>query len=347
MINGRCEHVQRISGRKCSTIKYAVVCVCMILGGCGQTSDSTVSESHKTTAANRHLHVEIAADMVTLEARNVTIRRVLEEIALQGDLELVSEEPLATPISIELRRVYLPTAVSHILRHHNFALQYSEQSPLAGDGQTEMRASRLWVFADDSGIDQVSPGVVPDDEALHMDASHGDGERRWRAMQNLALSGSDEAVATLTLALADTHADIRVDAVTALAKLGSAYATSTLATALNDNDPYVREAAADALGRVGDETARQSLEHALTDLDKEVREAAIKAFAEIGGDASALSLATALSDPDVSLREETVDALGEIGGPTALFFLQQALTDEQNSVRAAASEWLAGRSLHD
>jgi len=347
MINGRCEHGQRIGGRIRSTLKYAFVCACMILGGCGQTSDSTVSESHTTTATAHHLHVEITADMVTLEARNVTIRRVLEEIALLGDLELVSEEPLDTPISIELQRVYLPTALSRILQHHNFALQYSEQPSSAGDEQTEIRASRLWVFADDSETDRTPSGVVPDNEALHMDASHGDGERRWRAMRNLAMSGSDDAAAALSLALIDTDADVRVDAVAALSKLGSAKAVSMLGTALSDTDPYVREAAADALGGVGDETALQSLEHALGDPQKEVREAVIKAFAEIGGDASALALSTALADPDVSLREETVDALGEIGGATAVLLLQQALADEQNSVRAAAAEWLAERSQHE
>ena len=324
-----------------------IVYASTLLTGCEQLSDSTITESPATAAATEKLHVEIVADMVTVEARNVTIRDVLEEIALLGGLELMSDQPLDTRISIAFQRVYLPKAISRILRHHNFALQYSEQQSEVGDEPTEMRASRLWVFADDSGADEAPASITPSDEALQMDASHGDGERRWQAMQTLAMSGSDSAVAALSLAALDANSDVRADAVTVLAKLGSDRAAPALSWALSDSDPSIREAAADALGRIGDAAAGQALELALTDPEKEVREAAIWAFAEIGGDASALALSTALFDTDASLREEAVDALGEIGGATAVSLLQQALADEHNSVRAAAAEWLAEPPRHD
>jgi HEAT repeat protein len=126
----------------------------------------------------------------------------------------------------------------------------------------------------------------------------------------------DELIGSVTLALADSDANVRADAVSAL---GSAHdnpeAASLAHAALSDADPAVREAAAYALGEIGGEMSLRALEQALRDPEHDVKSTAIEALASIGGDQAALALAPILDDPDATLRAAAVDALSEIAGP--------------------------------
>lgn len=153
---------------------------------------------------------------------------------------------------------------------------------------------------------------------------------------------ADAPIASLSVALVDEDAKVRLEAVTALTIIGGDQAAAALTTvALSDTDSVVRQEAIYALGEIGTEDSIEVLKHALFDPDVSVREAAVDAFADIGGEKSALALAVALKDADASLRAEVVDALGEIGGQTAIRLLRQAAMDQQNSVREEAADLLA------
>ncbi len=296
-----------------------------LLVGFVEAQDTLEGTQATTHASPGYLHVEITDEIVTVKARDVTVKDLIEEIARQSGLVVVLHDPLDERVTMELHRLPLPEAMGRILRDQSFALQYVQ--PLSSTGNSsDAHPSRLWVF---------SKG--PADDYARQDAVKG-----------LGALNADEVIVPLSLALADDDANVRLEAVSALANVGSDQATAALAAAaLSDGDSSVREEAVYALGEIGGETGMQVLEQALMDPDNRVREAAVEAFADIGGDESALALAVALNDEDASLRAEAVDALGEIGGETAIRLLQQALADEQSSIREAAAEFLAELSSQE
>jgi HEAT repeat protein len=156
----------------------------------------------------------------------------------------------------------------------------------------------------------------------------------------------DDVTESVRLALADSDANARADAVSALGNARDDHEAAALAYgALSDADPAVREEAAYALGEIGGEMSLRALEQALEDPDPDVRASAIEALARIGGDQSAQSLSAVLDDPDPSMRAAAVDALGEIAGDTAMRLLQRAAADEEERVGGLAAELLAAHRL--
>jgi hypothetical protein len=128
----------------------------------------------------------------------------------------------------------------------------------------------------------------------------------------------DELIGSVTLALADSDANARADAVSALGSLHDNPEAAALAhAALSDADPTVREEAAYALGEIGGEMSLYALTPALRDRNDDVKEAAIRALETIGGDQAMLVLDAMLDDPDPRLRAAAIDALREIKGDAA------------------------------
>ena len=249
------------------------------------------------------LYVEFADDSVTVKARDVTIEDLLKEIAAHSGLMLVLHDSFDKRISVDIQRLSLAKAMSRILHDQNFALQHMHAAA----------TGRLWVF---SKAQELTPGVGKD-----------------------AKDGS--LLASLRLALANSDAQARLEAVSALADIGNDQAAAVLAAALTDSDPRVREEAVYALGEIGGETAIPVIEQAFMDTEHDVRSAAIEALSDIGGDESARALAVALYDENASLREEAVYALGEIGGGTAIDLLHGALLDHNRAVSETAGDILA------
>ncbi len=278
------------------------------LVGCSQAPDPPeVAPAQRATAAT-DLYVEVIGDLVTVRARDVTVRNVLQEIARQGDLVLVLRDALDERITLEFERLPLPEAMQRVLRDRDYTLQYVRPPARAGNDQ----ANRLWVLSDAAEDSRV---------------------------RNSKALAANEANTPSSLGLMHESPAVRLKAVSELADSGGPEATAALAVAaLSDADDSVREEAVHALGEMGEETGVPVLEHALKDPDARVREAAIDAFVNLGGDDSARALAVALSDRDAAIRAEAVKALGEIGGETALRLLRQAMTDENSTIREAATE---------
>ncbi len=311
-----------------------------------ETQDAFAGTHSLTPPSPSALHMEINdQDMVTVNARDVTIRDLLTDIARRTGLVLVLSHPLDERISIEIDGMSLPKALARILKHKNFALQYTRRLSKPTDSNRQ-HVNWLWVLPATPGeypqrdklvrqfsSDNAFGVAVPQADWMNMGV-------RLRREAVKKLQGLDADEENLNLALADEDANTRVKAVHALADIGGDQGVAALVGALGDENPRVRAEAAHALGEIGSTTAIEILEQPSDDADNHVRQAAIEAVTAIGGDRSARALATTLQDPDASLRQEAVDALGEIGGLAATQILRQAFKDDAIKVREAAIDAL-------
>ncbi len=292
------------------------------------------------------LQVEINNDTVKLEARDVTVRELVTEIARRTDLVLLLSHPLDDRITIEIDGLSLPNALARLLKHKNFALQYAP--PLSGTADAGgAPANWLWVLPPNTGDypqrDQAtelsssyntSRVEIPQAERANM----GVRPRREAFIDTQAFDGDEAA---RSFALVDEDTDVRVKRVHTLADVGGDQAITALVGALGDENSRVRAEAAHALGDIGGDSAVEILEQPLHDADKHVRQAAIEALTDIGGDDAAKALAVALYDEDATVRKDAVYALREIGGNTATAMVRQAANHPDPAIRHAAVKILA------
>jgi len=289
-----------------------------LLSACAEIQDPQPSASSTADARSGELRVEIDGNEVTVQAHEVSLRSIVEEIANRGGLVLVLQDPLDERVDVDVQALPLSEALRRILREHSFALQRLD-TVAAG----RVRVGTLWVLSKGSELAE-SPTNLRE------------GQRR-----DLNALDKDETLATLGIALADSNANARVDAVSALADVKSDQAAALLvAAALHDVASSVRAEAVHALGAIDDDARSPALRRALMDPNAQVRQAAISAIENIGGESSAQSLAIALNDADASVRAAAVYALGEIGGETAARLLRAASTDKNSAVRETAIEAL-------
>ena len=329
--------------------RQAALAVCLLLIVSGvMARDSLEDRRVSADSATSYLNVEMSDDLVTLQAHNVGVREVLDEIARHSDLAVVSHGPPHGRLTLEFERLPLYEALSRIMRGRSYLLHQARPAIGTRNANHERR-STLWVFsdgaADESGHNQAAGRSSPDTasviEALQSQLMSDDIRLRQEAIKGLRRLKVNEVIAPLSYALADEDKRIRVKAIYALADIGGDNAVAAMAAAAADENPWVRAETAYALGTLGGGTAIQVLKHALHDADSGVRESAIEAFTDIGGGQSAGALAVALQDADASLRVAAVDALLDIGGETARRLLYQAMENQDNAVRKAANEALA------
>jgi len=324
-----------------------VACSLLFVNG-SMAQDAVDDRQVSGDGAAGYLEVTMSDDLVTLKAHNVSVRQVLDEIARQSDLIVVSQVPLHGRLTLELERLALFEALRRIMRGQSHLL-YQAQPATGTRVAKHERRSTLWVFSDgaavEPGHDQAAGRSASDTasaiEALQALLLSDDIRVRQEAIKGLRRLKVNEVVAPLSFALADEEKSVRVKAIYALADVGGDNAVAAITAAVADENPWVRAETAYALGTLGGDTAIEVLKHALHDADSDVRESAIEAFTDIGGEQSAGALAVALQDADASLRVEAVEALADIGGETAMRLLDQALQDQDNAVRNAADEALA------
>ena len=329
--------------------RQASLVACFLLFANGvMAQDAFEARQVSADSTTSYLHVEMSDDLVTLKAHNVGVRDVLDEIARQSDLMVVSHGPLHGRLTLELERLPLFEALRRIMRGQSYLLHQAQAATGAMSANHE-RQSTLWVFSDGSANDRgymKSPShsvreTTSAIEVLQSQLMSDDIRVRQEAIKGLRRLKVNEVIAPLSYALADEDKKVRVKAIYALADIGGDNAVAALAAAAGDENAWVRAETAYALGTLGGDTAIQVLKHALQDADSDVRETAIEAFQDIGGGQSASALAVALQDTDATLRVEAIEALADIGGETAMRLLDQALEDQDNGVGQAANEALA------
>ena len=275
-----------------------------LLSGCGDALDALEGTRAANQATFGYLHVEIADDLVTIVARDVTVHELLTQLARKSGLEVMIEDPLNEFITMELYALPLAAALDRVLQNHDYTWQQPEPLSLAG-GSNDTNAGTLWLISDDpAGVHEAEP-----------------------SLPSGVIAGDDQST--------------RRQVVFALADDGSDEAAGALVQAMTDPDPEIREEVVTALGEFGGTDVISALSQALQDPEIAVREAAIESFVDIGGEESAFALAVGLRDPEASLREDTVYALSQIGSDIAVALMEQALSDQDSAVREAAAQLLA------
>lgn len=287
-----------------------------------QAEDVPKAAKTQTQQSQLALSVQFNNDLLTVKAEDVPLQEVLQEISRQSDLSVESSGLLEDKITIQFDRLALDEGIRLILRHHNYILSYTQQTP--GERQSSVTRPRsLSIFS------KAEKGYPIKTMAI-------DGSTSSESIKDMAID-----IQKLQVALMSEDSWEREEAAEALGESRRAEAIGPLRMALEDIDEDVREAAAAALAKISGDEAAQALAIALQDEDSWVREAAVEALVEIGGKTAAQVLAIALQNEDSSIREETVEALGEIGGKTAISLLEQVLSDKDESVREIAAEMLA------
>ncbi len=297
-----------------------VTVILTFLANIARAEDVLKTTEVQTQPSQSAHFIQFANNLLTVNAKNVSLKDLLQEISRQSGLSVVGYGSLDEKITIEFHNLSLDEGMRLILRHHSFALAYAQQTP--GERHSTV-PGKVWIFS------KAEKGYSTKTTVAH-------GNRR---------RGSPKVVPpdirNLQVALMSEDSSEREDAVDALGESWRPEAIEPLRLALEDPDEDVREAAVEALEEIGGDEAAQALAIALEDEDSWVREEAVEALGEIGGDEAAQALAIALRDEDSSIREEAVEALGEIGGETAIDLLKQALADEDESIRETAAEMLA------
>lgn len=140
-----------------------------------------------------------------------------------------------------------------------------------------------------------------------------DWSKRLLAVQEL--SGSEEAVSLLAVALKDANPQVRRLAAASLGTTGSAEAVPPLCDALlTDSSVAVRRTAGDALSDLGDPSAQPAMLQALADDNKLVRWRAARFLSDVGNEDALPFLEKRKEDPAFEVRLEIEAAIQRIRG---------------------------------
>jgi HEAT repeat protein len=242
-----------------------------------------------------------------VHAAEVTVREVLEALALRCRIEITSQATLDDKVSMDLAGHTLHRLLRRLLPQDSFL--FVEASP---DG---WHRSRLWILARQ---DRDAPASG------------------WQA--GVARPADlDRAV----LELADADRGRRVRAITRLALLGGEDARLAVATTLRDTDAAVREEAVHALAEIDGDASVPLIEQALHDPSERVRESAVAALADLANPAALAALERLLQYGDVDLRIAVVEELADMDPAAASALLQRATNDGSPQVARIVAEYVA------
>jgi len=209
------------------------------------------------------LVIRMEQDMLTIKAKEVPHRRLLEGLATQLKFELIAAGPLEDRRSLEIEARPWEEALKKALSPASWAFVYdsSEGKP---------RLAKVFVFP--SKADGSSPGrSLSSPVASRVSAPKPAPEAQGGKALKLAEKGLDTSLAEL---LEAEDEEMRALALVGLATMGGEQAVVALKQALQDKEPWIRETAVEALAEIGGEQAIQGLQQALRDENEDVRKAA-------------------------------------------------------------------------
>ncbi|MGH8069812.1 MAG: HEAT repeat domain-containing protein [Candidatus Entotheonellia bacterium] len=223
-----------------------------------------------TTEGNpRDLTIRMEQNMLTVKAKDVPHRRLLEELAKRLKFELIIAGPLEDQRSLEIDARPWEEALKKALSPASWAFVYDSSGG-------EPRLAKVFVFpskdnASGSGRPSSSPSRVAAPVPTPLPAPKPQGRQAAR----LPEQGSD---ASLTEMLEAEDEETRALALVGLAAMGGEQAVAALRQALQDKEAWIRETAVEALAEIGGEQAIQGLQQALRDENEDVRKAAQEAL---------------------------------------------------------------------
>ena len=275
----------------------------LILGGLAPTLASQAENSSG-------FELRVANGLVSLAADKASLQQIVDEVALQAELQLIQHGTLNGAITVTIDERPLDAFFDDLLKDHSY--QLFQSSEIADDTKSpEPVPGTLWIF---------SAGQAPPPTAtvfLEAVLYFGTVAEKKEAIRELRRLGTDSAVATLSLALQDTDQRVRDAALNALSAIGSDDALAAIASTSMSGDPRTRGEAINALSSGNAESALQYLDLVMADPDPRIRMSVIDACAEIPGEYAAMAISRALEDPDPDVREHALDTLDEVHATTA------------------------------
>jgi HEAT repeats len=226
------------------------------------------------SGSGRPTEVIIRAEggMLTLKAKDVSQRRILEGLARQLNFELILRGPLEERRSLDIDGRPWEEALKKALSPASWAFVYDTSG-------AQPRLAKVYVFPSpnsSSGSDRPSPSpgrVSPPPPAFRPPPNPQANRVPPRVEQSAEASGGE--------VLAAEDDETRALALVDLATTGGEQAVGTLRQALQDKAPWIRETAVEALAEIGGEQAVQGLQQALGDENDEVRRAAQEALSKL------------------------------------------------------------------
>lgn len=225
------------------------------------------------------LVVHLEKNLFSIKAKNVPLKRVLEEIAKETGIEIILRTPADVRVSADYSALPLAQVLSRLARDFGRVFVYDSQ----GTAKTTSEIKAVFIYAKSDMAFKKSEEMVKQDLAtqgvgrlesvsLYDLLNAGDPELRLKAVKLLAESEDENAIDHLTtLLLADNNRKVRVSAAVALGSLGGVEAMEALSRALRDTDAEVRLNALMALGGLNDDELTMDQIRALDDNDAVVR----------------------------------------------------------------------------
>jgi len=218
------------------------------------------------------LLIQRERDLLTVRAKQVSHRRILESLAGQLHFELIIAGPLEERRTLEIEARPWEETLKKALAPASWAFVYDSSSG-------EPRLAKVFVFpskGDSTSVvrsSQTSERSIPPTQAPSPTP-----EPQANTPTNPPDTGID---ASLTELLQAEDEEMRALALVGLATMGGEQAITALRQALQDKEPWIRETAVEALAEIGGAEALQGLRQALGDENEEVRRAAEEALARL------------------------------------------------------------------
>jgi HEAT repeats len=218
------------------------------------------------------LVIRVEAGLVTLKARDVSQRRILEGFANKLNFELVTAGPLEDQRSLEIDGRPWEEALKKALAPASWAFFYDSSGG-------EPRLAKVFVIP--LKHDGSSPGRSPPDASraeAPTPAPRPAPVSKGKRTSQLGEGGPDSPGGEQAEAEDD---ETRALALIGLATTGGEQAIVALREALQDKEPWIRETAVEGLAEIGGEQAIQGLRIALRDENEDVRKAAQEALTRL------------------------------------------------------------------
>jgi len=295
----------------------------------GEHEDLRVMDHLGHQPAQAVFSVEYKGGNLSINARQVPLAQVLQEVARQTAIEVQGVEGLRDNISVRFTNLPLREGLQKFLAPVNYLL-LEETSPRGGT-----RPTRLLVFGRRAVPPLLASVVTLSEEGRMMPEGEG-GEERLKALEAFAQQGDEVA---LQQALRDPDESVQMKALELLAQRDQRQATARLLDMAKSDQPATRSQALRLLhesGYADEGTVVAALGTALA--DKGMRDYAIQALADRGGPDAMEYLRQAFRDPDPSVRRLVIESTAPQGQSRSL--LQEAIADPDETVRALAKFWL-------
>ncbi len=248
--------------------------------------------------------VTVEDGLLTMKARNMPLREILQQIASQAEVEIVVQGGAEQTVSADFSRTELEDALRRLTQDFNSvflygpkrmkkALLYAKNAPAGG--RAEGQQQEIFRPGGTVAAAPSQPKITPERQAMSPPPSE---EHDGAEPESLAeLMKSDDPA-------------LREEAVGMLADLEDGGGVSQLAEMLlHDEDSGVRLLTAEVLSGLDDRRAVAALGKALEDKNAEVRNMAVYALGQIGGAEAVALIKKAQKDKNQEVRQAAADAL--------------------------------------